>query len=152
MHNQCKGLGGNLANFPVKIREFLCQFQVVIAMIMMTTTLRFVVFKIGHKALCGVLNNPYQINIYVTYNCYIYMQHICDIYVIYIVHICYIYVAYMWYICYIYVRCRNLGLVGGYMLNICYIYVTYMIHECVSYVKYKLHICGIYVTYMSTYI
>ena len=42
MHNQCKGLGGNLANLPVKIREFLRQFQVVIVMIMMTTTLRFV--------------------------------------------------------------------------------------------------------------
>ena len=55
MHNQFNGLGGNLANFPVKIREFLCQFQVVIAMIMMTTTLRFVVFKIGHKAHCGDL-------------------------------------------------------------------------------------------------
>ena len=53
-----QGLGGNLANLPVKIREFLCQFQVVIAMIMMTTTLLIVVFKIGHKALCGVLNRP----------------------------------------------------------------------------------------------
>ena len=61
MHNQWKGLGGNLANLPVKIREFLRQFQVVIAMIMMTTTLRFVVFKIGHKALYGVLNRRNQI-------------------------------------------------------------------------------------------
>ena len=46
------------ANLPVKIREFLRQFQVVIAMIMMMTTLRFVVFKIGHKALYGVLKRP----------------------------------------------------------------------------------------------
>ena len=62
MRKSCKPPG------PVKIREFLHQFQVVIAMIMMTTTLRFVVFKIGHKALsgvlkghkalCGVLNRP----------------------------------------------------------------------------------------------
>ena len=42
----------------LKIREFVGQFQVVIAMIMMMTTLRFGVFKIGHKALCGVLNRP----------------------------------------------------------------------------------------------
>ena len=51
----------NLANLPVKIREFLRQFQGLIAMIMITTTLRFVVFKIGHKALYGVLNERNQI-------------------------------------------------------------------------------------------
>lgn len=88
--------------------------------------------------------HPYQNHIYVTYSAYIYMWHICDIYVKYITHICDIYVSYITHVCYIYVKCRYLEPICSY-LHICHTYVDI----CDIYVVNSIAYTGqIYVTYM----
>lgn len=90
------------------------------------------------------ISSPYQNHIYVTYSAYIYMWHICDIYVKYITHICDIYVSYITHVCYIYVKCRYLEPICSY-LHICHTYVDI----CDIYVVNSIAYTGqIYVTYM----
>lgn len=97
-----------------------------------------------NKCSWGLDAYPYQNHIYVTYSAYIYMWHICDIYVKYITHICDIYVSYITHVCYIYVKCRYLEPICSY-LHICHTYVDI----CDIYVVNSIAYTGqIYVTYM----